>query len=408
MTAPTFRHRLVRSVTGRGALRIGALILTVAAILPSAGCSTSSKPKDVTIAPRATLAKADEFAAAERAFRQPVGIEQLPQSADAPADTSDLAPGVTRPAVPDERADQGTDLTNGVGPRPVRLFVSTIQVDAPVQPVGLTTQGELEVPVKADIPGWWSGGKIPGKPGPTVIVGHVDSKVGAGVFVKLRDIQPGDRIFVLQSDGTIFSYLAETISRHDKDDFPTKDVYGPTEESTLRLITCGGAFNRKTGHYVDNIIVFAKLETVDAGLASAASNVTPSIETTTTVPGSSTTSTVATNTTTSVVTSTTSIESVTGTTLPAPPTATSSTIVSSPTTSGPSGATAGTSEPKDSAVPANSTGPSRTSTTRTATPTSRVPDSSDSVIAPDATRPEPTAPPDPWDRGPVTRPTVSD
>jgi hypothetical protein len=42
-----------------------------------------------------------------------------------------------------------------------------------------------------------------------------------------------------------------------KNAFPTQAVYGPTPGPTLRLITCDGAFDSATGHYADNLIVFA-------------------------------------------------------------------------------------------------------------------------------------------------------
>ena len=39
--------------------------------------------------------------------------------------------------------------------------------------------------------------------------------------------------------------------------FPWDAVLGWTTDPTLRLVTCGGAFDYSTGHYVDNIIVYA-------------------------------------------------------------------------------------------------------------------------------------------------------
>jgi hypothetical protein len=42
-----------------------------------------------------------------------------------------------------------------------------------------------------------------------------------------------------------------------KTTFPWKTVLGPTGYPALRLVTCGGPFDYVTGHYVDNIIVYA-------------------------------------------------------------------------------------------------------------------------------------------------------
>jgi hypothetical protein len=41
-----------------------------------------------------------------------------------------------------------------------------------------------------------------------------------------------------------------------KDEFPTEIVFGPTANAQLRLITCGGAFDFATGHYLSNTVVY--------------------------------------------------------------------------------------------------------------------------------------------------------
>jgi hypothetical protein len=97
----------------------------------------------------------------------------------------------------------------------------------------------------------------PGERGPAVIAGHVDSKRGPAVFFRLPDLGRGDRIFVDRADGTTAVFAAQRIERHDKATFPTDAVYGDTPDPQLRLITCGGKFDRKHRRYLDNVIVFA-------------------------------------------------------------------------------------------------------------------------------------------------------
>ena len=41
--------------------------------------------------------------------------------------------------------------------------------------------------------------------------------------------------------------------------FPARVVYGATPDAELRLITCGGAFDYATGHYLRNTVVYAVL-----------------------------------------------------------------------------------------------------------------------------------------------------
>ena len=170
----------------------------------------------------------------------------------------------------DLQDDLRSDLRDGRGARPARLRVESIDIDADVLPIGLDRNRALAVPRRADITGWWSGGYAPGEAGPTVIVGHYDSKKAPGVFAKLKDVAEGDTISIEQSDGSVFTYTIVLVERLHKTAFPTEKVYGKTELSTLRLVTCGGKFNRRTGHYEDNVIAYAEL----VSLSSAGSNLT--------------------------------------------------------------------------------------------------------------------------------------
>jgi len=89
-------------------------------------------------------------------------------------------------------------------------------------------------------------------------VGHVDSKTGPAVFYRLRDLESGDKIEVHRSDGLVALFRVTEAELVSKNEFPTDQVYGSTAEPTLRLITCGGSFNRSAGSYKGNLIVFAE------------------------------------------------------------------------------------------------------------------------------------------------------
>ncbi|MBA3430393.1 MAG: class F sortase [Actinobacteria bacterium] len=142
---------------------------------------------------------------------------------------------------------------------PERVRIPSIGVSAPVIDLVLNPDGTLEVPESFSVTGWWSGGAMPGEVGPAVIVGHVDSRTGPAVFYRLRDIEPGRFIEIVGTDGSSMKFRVERVEQHPKNAFPTERVYRETAEPELRLITCGGVFNRSTGHYLDNIIVFASL-----------------------------------------------------------------------------------------------------------------------------------------------------
>jgi hypothetical protein len=90
-----------------------------------------------------------------------------------------------------------------------------------------------------------------------VVVGHVDSRAGPAVFYDLRDLARGDVIELLNAGGDSVRFGVQRLERHAKDAFPTAAVYDNTSLPTLRLITCGGAFDSAARSYVDNVIVFA-------------------------------------------------------------------------------------------------------------------------------------------------------
>jgi LPXTG-site transpeptidase (sortase) family protein len=117
--------------------------------------------------------------------------------------------------------------------------------------------GSIELPKEAADAGWFKGGPRPGQPGPAVVIGHVDMDHGPAVFFRLREMKPGDAVYVDRVDGSTQQFTVTQVRQVAKSDFPTADVYAPDLESSLRLITCGGQFDQASGNYVDNIIVFA-------------------------------------------------------------------------------------------------------------------------------------------------------
>jgi Sortase domain len=92
-----------------------------------------------------------------------------------------------------------------------------------------------------------------------VIAGHVDSRSGPAIFYRLGALRPGDAIRIIRADGTTARFAAADVARFPKRAFPTQAVFGPTPDPVLRLITCGGRFDRTRRSYVDNVIVTAHL-----------------------------------------------------------------------------------------------------------------------------------------------------
>jgi sortase (surface protein transpeptidase) len=141
--------------------------------------------------------------------------------------------------------------------RPVRIRIPAIEVSSRLERLGLNADGTIEIPTAWDVAGWFAQGAKPGQPGPAVILGHVDSRAGPAVFYRVRELRSGDEIFVDQRGGDTVEFVVKKLEQTDKNRFPTEDVYFPTLKPMLSLVTCGGTFDTSSGHYRDNIIVFA-------------------------------------------------------------------------------------------------------------------------------------------------------
>lgn len=141
---------------------------------------------------------------------------------------------------------------------PRSITIPAIGVKSSIIDLGLNPDGTLEVPQDYDETGWWAGGSRQLEVGPTVIVGHVDSTTGPAVFWRLRELTPGDIIEVTDDAGVITRFAVRRVTQYEKDEFPTDLVYGPTERPTLRLITCGGEYDRDVRSYRANTVVYAE------------------------------------------------------------------------------------------------------------------------------------------------------
>jgi sortase (surface protein transpeptidase) len=145
---------------------------------------------------------------------------------------------------------------------PVRLSIPAIGVDTELITLGINADGTLAVPPLArNAPaGWYRYLPSPGETGPAVIVGHVaTARYGPAVFFRLATLRRGDRVTVRRADRTTAVFTVVAVAQYRKTRFPTTAVYGPVDHPALRLITCGGSFDRSRGRYRDSVVVYAAL-----------------------------------------------------------------------------------------------------------------------------------------------------
>jgi hypothetical protein len=145
---------------------------------------------------------------------------------------------------------------------PVRVAIPAIGVHSKLLHLGVTADGTIAVPsldTEAGLAAWYKYSATPGQIGTSIIEGHVDNLQGPAVFFRLGALRPGDAIDVTLADGITAVFRVTGVRQFLKSGFPADTVYGPARYAALRLITCGGAFDYSTGHYLSSTVVFAAL-----------------------------------------------------------------------------------------------------------------------------------------------------
>ncbi|WP_097923739.1 MULTISPECIES: class F sortase [Streptomyces] len=215
--------------------RTTALLTAVAACVALAGCSSAEPSASSSAASGGPAASASSSAPGET------------ESGSSGSGGTTGAPGPSSTDEPDQ-------------PAPAHVSIPSIGVRSALMELGLNADGTVEVPPaeKGMTAGWYTGGSAPGAPGPAVLIGHNDTRFGRAVFHDLKKIREGAEVLVRDAAGKTLRFTVTGKETVGKKAFPTEKVYGPTKDSTLRLITCDGEFDAQ-GHPVDNLIVYGAL-----------------------------------------------------------------------------------------------------------------------------------------------------
>lgn len=199
-------------------------------------------------------------------LNRPMPSQSIPLPSTSTASASATSPGSAKPGAvaptPSTTTSRATPAVPAVPvSNPVKVAIPSVNEGSTLLRLGTTAQGELQVPTQAQAhqAAWFNGSPKPGQDGPAVILGHVINAEGPAVFYKLGDVQVGEVVKVTDADGRVLTFTVYRVASYPKTHFPTKDVYGNTAGPELRVITCGGVFNSKTGHYLNNTVLYARL-----------------------------------------------------------------------------------------------------------------------------------------------------
>jgi hypothetical protein len=183
-------------------------------------------------------------------------LAELTPAAPLPSEAETLRPTVALPGSAGLRVNPLEPITGGIRPAPpARISIPAARIDAAVEAVRLRAGG-IEVP-EVGRAGWFEAGPRPGEPGRSIVIGHLDSRSGPGLFARVPSLPPGTRISITDGRGDVHRYNVIGGAQVAKSAFPAEYVYGSADRPVLVLITCGGPYTPGKG-YRDNVLVYAR------------------------------------------------------------------------------------------------------------------------------------------------------
>jgi len=158
-----------------------------------------------------------------------------------------------------EKSVSQTQVVSKASPGlPVRLTIPTINVNAAIQQIGVTSKGEMEVPSNSIDVGWFKLGPRPGDMGSAVIAGHFDGENGkAGVFINLYKLKEGDKLYIEDDKGTSTTFTVRQSRTYDPG--YAEEVFSSNDSAHLNLITCDGIWDGVKKSYSKRLVVFTDI-----------------------------------------------------------------------------------------------------------------------------------------------------
>lgn len=143
---------------------------------------------------------------------------------------------------------------------PLVITISSINVNANIEYVGLDAEKRMDVPKTPFNVAWYKLGPKPGEVGNAAIAGHFDSAAGGmEVFYHLKNLKPGDEIKIIEEKGKELRFKVTENAIYPDSNFPIQEVFGKTDKKRLNLITCDGVFNQTSRNYSERVVVFSEL-----------------------------------------------------------------------------------------------------------------------------------------------------
>src|SRR5258708_5233068 len=140
-------------------------------------------------------------------------------------------------------------------PHPAELLIPSINLTSPVQPLGVNSRGEMDVPDgSTSNVGWYEYGTVPGNTGSAVFDAHIFA-----AFKNLHNLKVGDDVYVITHGGTELHFVVEDAETYALADVPLQKLFNQSDAARLNLITCAGQLTADRSTFDHRLVVYTKL-----------------------------------------------------------------------------------------------------------------------------------------------------
>ncbi len=171
-----------------------------------------------------------------------------------------MVTGLPADAVPVNHESVSHEIDTVDAPRriPVTLLIPSLDITAPVEPVGVNERGNMKTPSNFSSVAWYYPGSAPGQRGSAVFAGHLDNGLGIpGVFKHLKELALGEKIFITDEEGREIAFVVSEMATYPIAEVPLARVFAQIGTPMLVLITCDGTWVPAQKTYDQRLVVFA-------------------------------------------------------------------------------------------------------------------------------------------------------
>lgn len=155
--------------------------------------------------------------------------------------------------------EQSVSVKKTISIIPTQVWIPSVGIKAPVEPVGLLENGQMEAPVSSKVAGVLTDGVLPGQIGSAIIAGHVDNYTGPAIFYPLKRLKPGQPVVLSDDEGNYLVFKVLAVESYFTAEAPVDKIFGDTDMERLNLITCTGKYNREKREHEKRLVVYTRL-----------------------------------------------------------------------------------------------------------------------------------------------------